>query len=80
MDSVYEFLAEISNQVQKEFDELLDEDTDKKRFLKSLSEIFALLLNKKVNIVKKIFKKSSKSHLKLQLKYGQDRSNSNKIG
>ena len=33
-DGVFEFLAEISNQIQKEFDELLGEDTNKKRFLK----------------------------------------------
>ena len=35
-DGVFEFLAEISNQVQEEFDKLLGEDTYKKRFLKSL--------------------------------------------
>ena len=33
-DGVFEFLAEISNQIQKEFDELLGEDTNKERFLK----------------------------------------------
>ena len=51
---VFEFLAEISNQVQKEFNELLVEDTDKKRFLKSLSKIFALLLNTKINSAQKV--------------------------
>ena len=76
---VFEFLAEISNQVQKEFNELLVEDTDKKRFLKSLSKILALLLNTKLILPKK-FKKSSKLHLKLPSKYDQDKSNSKKIG
>ena len=35
-DGVFEFLTEISNQVQEEFDKLLGEDTYKKRFLKLL--------------------------------------------
>ena len=48
-DHVFEFLAEISNQVQEEFDELLGQDTEKKQFLKSLSKIFALLINTKDN-------------------------------
>ena len=52
--SVFEFLAEISNQVQKEFNELLVEEKDKKRFLKSLSKILALLLNTKVNTAQKV--------------------------
>ena len=55
-DGVFEFLVEISNQVQEEFDKLLGEDTDKKRFLKSLSKIFALLSNTKVNGAEKIKK------------------------
>ena len=46
-DHVFEFLAEISNQVQEEFDELLGQDTEKKQFLKSLSKIFALPINTK---------------------------------
>ena len=53
-DGVFELLAEILNQVQEEFDELLGEDTNKKQFLKSLSKIFALLLNTKVKTVEKI--------------------------
>ena len=48
-DGVFVFLVEISNQAQEEFDELLDEDTNKIRFFKSLSKIFALFLNTKVN-------------------------------
>ena len=55
-DSVFEFLVEISNQVQEEFDKLLGEDTNKKRFLRSLSKIFDLVLNIIVNIAEKIKK------------------------
>ena len=50
-DGVLEFLTEISNQIQEEFDELLGEDTEKKW---SLPKIFALLLNTKVNTAEKI--------------------------
>ena len=55
-DRVFEFLAEISNQVQEEFDELLGQDTEKKHFPKSLSKIFALLINTKVNTAQRILK------------------------
>ena len=53
---VLEVLTSLSKQVQEEFDELLSEDTNKKRFLKSLSKIFALLLNTKVTTAEKIKK------------------------
>ena len=53
-DGVLEAMTTISEQVQEEFSELPDEDTDKIRFLKSLSKIFALLLNTKVTIAEKI--------------------------
>ena len=53
---VLEVLTSLSKQVQEEFDELLGEDTNKKRFLKSLSKTFALLLNTKVTTAEKIKK------------------------
>ena len=53
---VLEVLTSLSKQVQEEFDELLGEDTNKKRFLKLLSKIFALLLNTKVTTAEKIKK------------------------
>ena len=53
---VLEVLTSLSKQVQEEFDELLGEDTNKKRFLKSLSKILALLLNTKVTTAEKIKK------------------------
>ena len=55
-DSVLEALTTISEQVQEEFEKLLGEDTNKKQFLKSLSKIFASLLNTKVTTAEKILK------------------------
>ena len=53
-DGVFDFLEALSARVQEEFEELLDGDIDKKRFVKALTLIFALLLNTKVNIADKI--------------------------
>ena len=53
-DGVFDFLTTLADQVQEEFDEILDDDRNKKRFLRPLSKIFALLLNTKVDIAKKI--------------------------
>ena len=53
-DGVFDFLEALSARVQEEFEELLDGDIDKKRFVKALTRIFALLLNTKVNIADKI--------------------------
>ena len=47
-DSVFDFLESFSAKVQEEFDKLLEGDSDKKRFIKALMRIFALLLNSKV--------------------------------
>ena len=55
-DGVFDFLISLANQVQDEFEELLDRDSDKKRFLRALSKIFALLLNTKVDTAEEIFK------------------------
>ena len=52
--SVFDFLERLSNQVQENFDELIWEDTDKKRFIEALTRIFALLPNTKVDTVEKI--------------------------
>ena len=53
-DEIFYFLLTISDSVQKEFDQLVGGDSDKKRFVKALSRIFALLLNTKVDTAKKI--------------------------
>ena len=48
-DGVFDFLSLLSDSVQEKFDDPLSSDNDKKRFLKALSRIFALLLNTKVD-------------------------------
>ena len=53
-DSVLDLLSTISDSVQEEFDQLVSGDSDKKRFVRALSKIFALLLNTMVNTAKKI--------------------------
>ena len=53
-NGVFDFLEALSNRIQEDFDELIGEDTDKKRFIKALTCIFALLLNTKVDTVNKI--------------------------
>ena len=55
-DGVFDFLTSLADQVQGEFEELLDGDSDKKRFLRALSKIFALLVNTKVDTAEKIKK------------------------
>ena len=57
-----------------EFEDLLEGDDDKKRFLKSLSKIFGLLLNTKVSTANKT-KKMIRLAIETKLKYGQDKSN-----
>ena len=53
-DGVFDFLELLSAKVQEEFDELLEGDSDKKRFIKALMRIFALLLNTLVNTADKV--------------------------
>ena len=53
-DSVFDFLENLTNRLQEDFDELIGEDTDKKRFVKALTHILALLLNTKVDKADKI--------------------------
>ena len=55
-DGVLDFLAALSDKIWEEFEELLDGDSDKKRFLMVLTRIFALLLNTKVDMPEKIKK------------------------
>ena len=53
-DSVFDFLEALTNCVQEDFGELIGEGSDKKRFVRALTCIFALLLNTKVDIADKI--------------------------
>ena len=55
-DRVFDFLSTLSEKIQEEFDQLLDGNTNKKRFLRALTGIFALLLNTKVDTSEKIKK------------------------
>lgn len=55
-DGIFDFLETLTNHVQKDFDELLGEDTDKKQFIKALTHTFALLLNTKVETADKMKK------------------------
>ena len=56
-EGVFDFLTSLPEQLDGEFEELLDGDSDKKRFLRALSKIFALLLNTKVDTAGKNLKK-----------------------
>ena len=53
-DGVFDFLKNLTNRLQEDFDELIGDDNDKKRFVKALTRIFALLLNTKVDTTDKI--------------------------
>ena len=55
-DSVFDFLATLSDRILEEFDKLFEGDSNKKRFLRALTRIFALLLNTKVDMPDKIKK------------------------
>ena len=55
-DGIFHFLSTISDSVQEEFDKEVSVGSHKKRFLKALSRIFALLLNTKVDAVEKLNK------------------------
>ena len=57
----------LSNCTQDEFDKLIGEDTNKKRFIKALMHIFALLLNAKVGTADRI-----KKILKIAIKHDSE--------
>ena len=70
-DSTYgvlDFLENLTNRLQEDFDELIGQDNDKKPFVKALTHIFALLLNTKVyttNKIKRILKIAIETTLKI---------------
>ena len=53
-DGVFDLLENLTNRLHEDFDKLIGGDTDKKRFVKALMQIFALLLNTKVSTTDKI--------------------------
>ena len=52
-DRILDFIAELSDKIQKKFDEFTNGDSDRKCFLKTLTRIFTLLLYTKVDTPKK---------------------------
>ena len=55
-DGLLNIAGSLTNKIQENYDKLIGEDTDKKRFIKSITRVFALLLNTKVDTVDKIKK------------------------
>ena len=53
-DGIFDFLSQISDSAQKEFDKRLSGDSNKKRFVRALSRIFGLLLNTRVDTAEKM--------------------------
>ena len=70
-DRVFNFLSQSSDSVQEEFDKLLAADSDKKRFVRVLPGILALLLNTKVDTTEKI-KRIIKIAIETTLKIWQE--------
>lgn len=60
-DGLFSLTEAVTNRLQDDSDEMIGDGTNKKRFIKSLTRIFALLLNTKVDTVGKIKKKYWKS-------------------
>ena len=52
-DGAFDVLSDLAESLQKDFEELIEADSDKKIFMKVLSKIFELLLNANVNTIAK---------------------------
>ena len=79
MDGVIDFLENLTSRLHQDFDELIGKDTNKKRFVKVLTRIFALLLNKKSTRQIKS-KEYSGFSLKVHWKYVKNQSDSSSNG
>ena len=55
-DGLLNIAGSLANKIQEDYDKLIGEDTDEKRFIKSITRVYALLLNTKVDTVDKIKK------------------------
>ena len=55
-DGVFEFLESLTKSIKTDFDEVIGQDSVKKRLIRALTRVFALLLNTKVDTVDKIKK------------------------
>ena len=54
IDGVFDFLESLTNRLQEDFDEIIGQDAEKKRFVRALRGIFTLLLNTKFDTAEKI--------------------------
>ena len=52
-DDIFDFLSQICNSAQEEFDKLLSGNSDIKRFIRALSKTLTLLLNTRVDTAEK---------------------------
>ena len=53
-NGLFSIVESVTNRLQEDFDELIGQDTDKNRFVRSLTRVFALFLNTVVDTVNKI--------------------------
>ena len=52
-DEAFDFLSNLEESIQEDIEELFDANSNKKRFLKALTKIFAFLLNTNVENIEK---------------------------
>ena len=64
---VFSFIENLTNKLQTELDETIGEDSEKRQFIRSLTKIFAILLNTRVETVDKIIKIAVNTAIKLWL-------------
>lgn len=55
-DGLFSIIENVTSRLQEDYDKLIGDHTNKKHFIKSLTRVFALLLNTKVDTVDKITK------------------------
>ena len=55
-DGAFSFIENLTNKLQTELDETIGGDGEKRQFIRSLTRIFAILLNTKVDSVDKLKK------------------------
>ena len=55
-DGAFSFIENLTNKLQTGFDETIGGDGEKRQFIRSLTRIFAILLNTKVDSVDKLKK------------------------
>ena len=65
---IFSLTEGVTNRLQEDYDEMIGDDTNKKRFIKYLTRTFGLLLNTKVDTVGKI-KKNTENHHRNNTKY-----------